>query len=143
VGFVGDSHPFHKFLTKYDVALELLPKESRLWDSFSAFLNDNGGNDFISSFAKCSGCSPGSLCDSCVMDITEIYEEGCKQITGCMTPLTDNSNNSWNSICMRIGTWNSSGLLCTDIKQYKDKMILLKLDVLCLQETHDDGRCST
>ena len=45
---------------------------------------------------------------------------------------------------MRIGTWNSSGLLCSDLGQYKDKMvyfrsILLNLDVLCLQETHDDG----
>ena len=124
--------------------MELLPKESRLWSSFSAFLRDNGGIDFIGSFAKCSGCSPGSLCDHCVMDIIDIYVEGCNQITGSMSPILEYSGNSWNSICMRIGTWNSSGLLCTDLGQYKDKMIyfrsiLLNLDVLCLQETHDDG----
>ena len=144
MGFVGDSHPFHKFLINYDDNLDLLPKESRLWDSFSAFLSDNGGDEFITSFARCSGCSAGCLCDSCVTDILDIYEEGYRQITGSMIPLIVDSNNNWNSICMRIGTWNTSGLLCTDIGQYKDKMIyfnttLLRLDIFCLQETHDDG----
>ena len=78
------------------------------------------------------------------MDIMDIYDEGCNQITGSMTPILEYSGNSWNSICMRIGTWNSSGLLCSDLGQYKEKMLyfrslLIKLDVLCLQETHDDG----
>ena len=144
MSFVGEAHPFCAFLNDNVDELELVPKESRLWSSFSAFLKDSGGKDFISSFARCSGCYPGSLCDHCIMDIMDRYNEGFGQIVGSFLIDDDNSNNNWNSICMRIGTWNSSGLLCFDVGHYKAKMsffrkTLSKLDVFCIQETHDDG----
>ena len=139
-----DSHPFYKFL--YDIPPEDIDttgdKEKRLWGCFRQFLDDNGGEDFICSFAKTSGCQPGSLCGSCSQYVIDSYDKVMKEVELRMHEDGNVEATHLLGMLVKIFSWNSAGLMCHDIEKYKNKRNYIRgksklCDVICIQETHE------
>ena len=104
------------------------------------------GDDYITRrLGGFQSCMPGNLCHSCIDDLEKIWLDGSKQIGRCTVPMQTGIRAKIMSLS--IYSWNTAGLLCTDLIKRKAKLQFLenmfnRATIIGLQETHDDGDSS-